>query len=309
MKISLVIILLFTSLLSVSKSNAQGCSDAGFCTVGNMNQHSPDSYTKYKQKLTLILSNGIGDESVYVFTPGLQYDNKLNKNWAIQAKITGNYSNGNLGKATGLGDLFLSTTYTFNKLNNWETSLLLGTKLPLSNSDIRNGTKPLPMQFQSSLGTLDLLAGISVSNNKWSFASAYQQPLSGTNRNTFLPIYWNTPEANKYAPTNSFKRKGDVLLRAGYNLITKNKFDLTIGLLSIYHLGNDTYINGNISNKPIELVGSHGVTLNGTASMHYILNTKFSIGLSAGTPFVVREIRPDGLTRKFVLSPEIIFKF
>jgi hypothetical protein len=309
MKINLVIILLFTSLLSVSKSNAQGCSDAGFCTVGNMKQHSSDSYSKNKQKLTLILSNGVGDESVYVFTPGIQYDNKLNKNWAIQAKITGNYANGNLGNATGLGDLFLSTTYTFNKLNNWETSLLLGTKLPLSNSDIRYGTKPLPMQFQSSLGTLDLLAGISVSNNKWSFASAYQQPLTGTNRNTFLPIYWNTPEANKYAPTNSFKRKGDVLLRAGYNIITKNKFDLTIGLLSIYHLGNDTYINGNISNKPIELVGSDGVTLNGTASMHYKLNTKFSIGLLAGAPFVVRDIRPDGLTRKFVLSPEIIFKF
>ena len=140
-------------------------------------------------------------------------------------------------------------------------------------------------------------------------ASAIQQPLSGTNRNTFLPAYWNTAAANKYSPTNTFKRKGDVLLRAGYNLITKNKLDLNIGLLGIYHLGEDTYINGNVSNDAIALTGSAGLTLNGTAALRYKVNDKFSLGLSGGVPFVVRDIRPDGLTRKFVISPEIIFNF
>jgi hypothetical protein len=165
------------------------------------------------------------------------------------------------------------------------------------------------MQYQSSLGTVDLLAGISLTNKKWLFATAVQQPLSGTNRNTFLPAYWNTAAANKYSPTNTFNRKGDVLLRAAYTLIGKDKIDLSIGLLSIYHLGKDTYVNGNISNKPIALDGSEGLTLNGTAALHYRLNNKFSLGLSGGVPFVVRDIRPDGLTRKFVVSPEIVFNF
>ena len=62
-------------------------------------------------------------------------------------------------------------------------------------------------------------------------------------------------------------------------------------------------------NKPIELKGSEGITINGTAAVKYKLNNKFSIALSGGVPFVVRDIRPDGLTRKFVLSPEIIFNF
>ena len=309
MKINLFLLLFIAIFLPVKKIIAQGCSDAGFCTIGNMNQHNADQANQKKQSLTLILSNGIGDENVFVFTPGLQYDNKINKNWAIQAKLTANYANGNLGNATGLGDLFLSSTYTLDKKTNWETSFLLGTKIPLNNSDIRTGNKPLPMQYQSSLGTADLLAGISITNKKWAFATAVQQPLTGTNRNTFLPDYWNTAAANKYSPTNTFKRKGDILLKAGYTLITKNKLNLNIGLLGIYHLGRDTYINGNINNKPIELKGSEGITINGTAAVKYKLNNKFSIALSGGVPFVVRDIRPDGLTRKFVLSPEIIFNF
>jgi hypothetical protein len=308
MKTKMLIIFTFIVVIFFNKINAQGCSDAGFCTIGNMNHKATDAAIK-KQKLTLILSSGIGDENVFVFTPGIQYDNRLNKNWAIQGKLTGNYADGNLGSATGLGDLFLSVTYSLNKKNNWQTSFLLGTKLPLNNSDIRTGNKPLPMQYQSSLGTVDLLAGISLSNKKWLFATAVQQPLSGTNRNTFLPAYWNTAAANKYSPTNTFNRKGDVLLRAAYTLIGKDKIDLSIGLLSIYHLGKDTYVNGNISNKPIVLNGSEGLTLNGTVAIHYRLNNKFSLGLSGGMPFVVRDIRPDGLTRKFVVSPEIVFNF
>lgn len=309
MKIKFLVFLSLVYTIFNTQLHAQGCSDAGFCTIGKMNQHSNESASFKKQKLSLILSNGIGDENVYVFTPGIQYDNILNQHWAIQAKFTGNYADGNLGNATGLGDLFLSATYTLKKIKNWETAFLLGTKLPLNNGDIKTGSKPLPMQYQSSLGTIDLLAGITVSNNKWLFASAIQQPLSGSNNNTFLPVYWNTAAANKYSPTNTFKRKGDVLLRSGYNLITKNKVNFTVGLLGIYHLGDDIYIDRNISNKPISLTGSKGLTLNGTAAIRYKVNDKFSIGLSGGAPFIVRDIRPDGLTRKFVVSPEIIFNF
>ena len=75
MKINLTtFLLLMMGTLFCTKSTAQGCSDAGFCTIGNLNQHSRETSTQNKQKLTLILSNGIGDENVYVFTPGIQYE-------------------------------------------------------------------------------------------------------------------------------------------------------------------------------------------------------------------------------------------
>jgi hypothetical protein len=310
MKIRVVFFLPFLiGTVFCTKLNAQGCSDAGFCTIGGLNHHTKETVSQNKQKLTLILSNGIGDENVYVFTPGIQYDYKLNSRWSAQGKITGNYANGNLGTAAGAGDLFLSATYNSPQEGNWQTAFLFGTKLPLNKGDINATNKPLPMQYQSSLGTIDLLAGITIGNKRWLFSTAIQQPLTGSNRNTFLPEYWDTDQAKKYSPSNDFNRRGDVLLRADYSLIAKTKLDFNIGLLGIYHLGNDTYINGNLSNNPIVLTGSEGLTLNGTAVIRCRLNDKLSIGLSGGVPFVVRDIRPDGLTRKFVLSPELSFNF
>lgn len=285
---------------------AQGCSDAGFCTVGSIKQLDAETT---KQKLSLQLTNGIGDESVYVFTPGIQYDNKLNNNWAIQAKLTADLASGNLGTISGLGDVFIAGSYSHTTKSKWKSTFILGTKLPLNNGDLRKDNKPYPMQYQSSLGTIDLIAGVSITNNKWLFATAIQQPLTGRNRNTFLPAYWANSEATKYAPSNDFNRQGDVLLRAGYTIVANKKFNLKASLLGIYHLAKDTYIDANISNKPIEINGSDGITLNGTFAASYKINPKFSIAISAGLPFVVRDIRPDGLTRSFSFSPEFIYHF
>lgn len=309
MKKSAVLFTILVGIVINVQVYAQGCSDAGFCTIGSIKPQGSALQNIKKQKLTVILANGIGDESVYVFTPGIQYDNQLSERWAIQAKITANYASGNLGNAFGLGDAYLSGTYSIKDKSSWKKSILLATKLPLNNGDIREGTRPLPMQYQSSLGTVDIIGGFSITNNKWAFATALQQPLSGTNRNTFLPAYWNTAAALKYAATNDFKRKGDVLLRAGYNVVPNKKFNINLGLLGIYHLGEDSYIDGNISNQPIEIAGSEGLTLNGTAAAWYQVSNKFSIGLTGGVPFVVRDVRPDGLTRSFVIAPEFIFNF
>lgn len=306
----IVLLIVFLGVIAGTKVSAQGCSDAGFCTVGNLKPQEENSTVFVKrQKISLVLANGVGDENVYVFTPGIQYDNQLSKRWAIQTKITGNYASGNLGNATGLGDIYLSATYSLAKKNNWATSFILGTKLPLNNGNIKAKNKALPMQYQSSLGTADFIGGFTATNKKWLFAFALQQPLSGTNRNTFLPAYWNNNAALKYTPTNDFTRKGDLLLRTGYNLIQDKKIFINLSMLAIYHLGKDTYIDGNISNQPIVLNGSDGLTLNVATTAQYNMNDKFSIGLSGGIPLVVRDIRPDGLTREFVISPELIFHF
>ncbi len=305
----LVLVLLGFGTTDFTAIYAQGCSDAGFCTIGSIKPRGIDSLSVKNEKLTVFFANGIGDENVYVFTPGIQYDKKFNRRWAVQAKITANYTSGNLGNAFGGGDVFLSGTYTPKVKGKWVKSYLLGTKLPLNKSDIRYGDKPLPMQYQSSLGTIDLIVGFTITNNRLFFATAIQQPLTGRNGNTFLPVYWNTPEADAYPPSNDFNRKGDILARVGYDIIRNNKLTLNAGLLGIYHLGEDTYIDGNESSKPIALIGSEGLTLNCTASAWYRIHSKFSVGLLGGVPFVVRDVRPDGLTRKFVFTPEIIFHF
>lgn len=147
---------------------------------------SSDSLGFKKQTLSAILTNGIGDEGVYVFTPALQYDNRINEKWEIQAKLTADSASGNLGEATGLGDVFLSASYTIPAKSKWSKSFTLGTKVFLNNSNILYESKPLPLVYQSSLGTVDALAGFSMTNYRWLFSAGIQLPLTGENENTFF---------------------------------------------------------------------------------------------------------------------------
>lgn len=284
---------------------SQGCSDAGFCTIGNLKSQSHNDSVNYKQRISLILPVGRGDEDVFIFTPAIQFDNQLSGGWSIQAKLTANYASGNLGNATGLGDLFLAGTYAIQNDKPWKTSVTIGTKLYLNTGNLKEDGKSLPMQYQSSLGTIDLITGFSLSHTSWQFSAGWQQPLSGINRNNFLPVYWGTAEANTYPPSNDFNRKGDVLLRGAYMFTVKREYSFTVGMLGIYHLDEDTYIDANVSNEPISIAGSQGLTLNATIAGFWKVNSSMSLGFSAGVPLIVREVRPDGLTRSFVFAPEI----
>jgi hypothetical protein len=288
---------------------AQGCSDAGFCTIGSMKHNTAAFDSLYKSTLSFSFTSGLGDQDVFVFTPGIQYDRIINNNWAIQSKITGNYSSGDLGKAYGAGDLFLSGSYAISESEIRKHVFTMAFKFPLNLSDLRTMNQALPLTYQSSLGTIDWIGGYTFNSNLWLFSIAYQQPLTGTNRNTFLPEYRNTQEAFNYSPTNDFKRKADALLRVGYTINKFKKAKINLGLLSIYHLGNDTYINANISNSPILLEGSEGLTINVTGAINFKINKRMSAGINGGIPIVVRDSRPDGLTRSFVISPEINLKF
>lgn len=302
---------LFLILASSITVKAQGCSDAGFCTIGSF-KHETDKnkLTTKKHQLTLITPIGLGDESVFVFSPALQYDINVSQSFSLQGKITGNYASGNLGTATGLGDIFITGAYTFPHKTDWQFQATGGVKIPLNQSNLKADGKPLPMQYQSSLGTFDVIAGLTVSNKQWQFSTALQLPLTKYNLNGFLPVYWPAqPEATKYAPTLDFRRTADILLRAGRNFKLNKNILINVGLLGIYHLGEDKYSDANISNDPIAIKGSSGLTLNFTAGIWWQTNSKIKLGLTAGTPFVVRDIRPDGLTRSFVFAPELSWSF
>ena len=295
------------SVLLIGSAGAQGCSDAGFCSVGNLgiNHHQKNT----RQYLKLSLPVGAGDEDVFVFTPALEYGIQINTHWQLQGKLTANYASGNLGNAFGAGDVIISGTYLVNPKKEWVTSFTLGTKLPLNQSNLKVNGLSLPMQYQSSLGTVDIIAGVAAESGKWQFASGLQQPVSGSNQNHFLPVYYNQKEAAAYPSTNNFNRKGDVLVRANYKFTAQSKLQFSGGLLAIYHLGKDTYIDASIQNSPIAINGSQGLTLNATGLLKFMVNKKLEIGITGGVPLVVRDVRPDGLTRSFVFAPHLNFQF
>jgi hypothetical protein len=301
--------IILIGLLFCNKCFAQGCSDAGFCSIGILKPLGIDSASQKKQTISLILTNGVGDEGVSVFTPAIQYENRINEQWEVQARLTGNYASGNLGNASGAGDLFLSTSYKLKGKSNWSKSVLIGTKISLNSGNILNNKLALPMVYQSSLGTTDLIGGFSVTNYKWLFSVAFQKPLTGENDNTFLPEMYTDEDALKYPSSFHLNRKADALLRIGYSINPNQNWKINAGLLAIYHTENDTYIKEGNSNNPISIKGSQGLTLNATIALKYKLNDKFTLGLTGGSPLVVRDSRPDGLTRSIVLAPELNFNF
>ncbi|CAN5674896.1 hypothetical protein BH10BAC3_BH10BAC3_19990 [soil metagenome] len=305
-------IAVLTCLTYVNKTSSQGCSDAGFCSVGALKHQqiaAIDDSIKGKHQLSLVSSFGLGDEQVLVFTPALQYDYTASKKLSLQAKLTAGYASGNLGSAAGLGDIFLTGSYLFPLKKSWTITTTAGVKLPLNQSNLESDGRSFPMQYQSSLGTIDAIGGITLSNNKWQFSTAIQQPLSGINRNHFLPVYWDKEEAANYPSTNDFNRKGDVLLKLGRNFTVNKKLTINAGLLNIFHLGKDKYIDANVSNKPISINGSEGLTLNLTGACWWQIGNNLKLGITGGVPLVVRDVRPDGLTRSFVLSPQVGWLF
>ena len=92
------------------------------------------------------------------------------------------------------------------------------------------------------------------------------------------------------------------MLRASYPVNIGDKFKLTPGILPVYHLQNDRYTD--IAGVEKEIEGSLGLTLNGNVYFDYFINSMNAVQLNMGMPFIVRQSRPDGLTRHFILTLE-----
>lgn len=306
----------FLSVFINSKGFAQGCSDAGFCSVGTLKSETKDTSVSLKNKLGSNVAIGIGDDKVFILTPALFYERQIGSNWSSQTKMTVNYAQGNLGNNFGLGDLFQS--FSFNKRISKKGFLYLsaGVKVPLNNANYQRNGRSLPMAYQSSLGTLDGIVGAGFKLQNFKAALGLQIPIlnpyaSNTkySANSFLRSDWDSTLSNALPSSNGLLRAPDMLFKIEYHWNIGKKFSLTPGLLAIYHLKNDLYQPQKGNKNTIEIAGSHGLTLNILAVATYKLSEKLKIALTFGSPLINRKVRPDGLTRSFVLAPEISFSF
>ncbi len=289
-KITFIII-----VLSLAKNYAQGCSDAGICSVGSAFQQ----HTKtFKNQIEFAPIFGIGQANVTYFSPYIAYTRKLNDKFAVSSKVTFSSASGSFGTRATFGDAYLVGNYSFKEKNNKQWSALLGWKFPFTRSNLKINGYSLPLDYQASLGTIDLFLGTNLRYKKFDFNAAIQIPVFNLNRNSYFQEFSGTTD---FPSTNLFERKSDALFRTTYTLQTKNqKFSFKPNVLFIYHLGEDSYET--IFGQRQKIEGSDGLTINGNLVSSYQLNAKNSIELSLASPFVVREVRPDGLTRGFVAS-------
>lgn len=289
MKKFIIVVLFF---IPIELINAQGCSDAGICSIGN-SFGILEKETKNNIEVGTVF--GAGEADVTYISPYITYTRDINKQFSLSTKITYNVASGSFGKRGAFGDGYLIGNYKFKSKSNKKWSSLLGMKFPFTQSNLKINDYSIPLDYQSSLGTFDLLLGISLNYKKWDFNTGIQVPLINNNKNSYFKEFSGT---NDFPSTNLFERKPDALVRATYTIKTTNqKFTFKPNVLFLYHLGEDSYET--IFGKRESINGSDGLTINGNIISSYALNKKSNIELSLATPFLVREIRPDGLTRKF----------
>lgn len=283
--------------------NAQGCSDAGFCTINSFKPNHSDSLQLVKHQLKVAAFFGKADLSISAYGSYLEYNRQLNRKWGLDVKLTSIAQNGNGISTYGLSDIFINANYRVND----KIHLTLGSKIPLSDANKKWNSLPLPMDYQASLGTYDLIIGFGYEFRKIQFAAALQQPLTQNNNQFIASDYPVDSELRSFQSTNQFERSGDVLLRVSYPFNVNSKLKFTPSVLPIYHLSNDKYTD--LNNLKREITGSKGLTLNANIYLDYQINRTQIVQLNIGMPFIVRDVRPDGLTRSLIANLEYRFRF
>lgn len=295
----------FIQWLFIYTVQGQGCSDAGFCTLNGFKPDMEDSTDQmYKNYVSAGFSQGEADHSISVLSAYIEYHRSVSEKISVDLKLSGMNHTDTYISTTGLSDLYLNAGYTFIK----NITALGGFKIPLQDGNKLNSEGlSLPMDYQASLGTFDLILGLKYEIKKLSVTVGLQQPITQNNNHFLSENYPANSAFKKFQSTNNYKRSGDALFRVTYPIKITKHFTVSPSALSIYHLKNDRYTEATGLEQSIQ--GSEGLTFNGTIYFDYVFNERNSIDLNMGKPFITRKVRPDGLTREYIITLEYKFKF
>lgn len=310
---------------------AQGCSDAGVCSAGPIGQlhlwqDSTADVVDYRHYAKIQYSYAVGEQGVTIMQVQPEVSVGIGERFAVQVKVPYATASGNLGENSGLGDMVTSASYAFIKEEERNFTGIIGLRLPtgktaptrIEQAAFGRDARPLPMPYQTGLGTLDLLVGAQFRKGPWSVALAYQHVLNQDNQNTFLHSSWSgTPAALNYFESFALERADDAVVRVQYTYGC-GRLALQPGLLAIQHLGRDSRLES--TGEPIDLMGgymferrevdgSEGLTLNITADLRYKIAERWAAEVMFGTPVITREVRPDGLTRSLVTGFGLRYRF
>jgi hypothetical protein len=308
-----IVIALFITFIS----RGQGCSDAGFCTMGAMKPDQPYNKKIQFKLRSMEVSFYRGSTTltpiIYVATADMNFS--LGRKYTFQLKVPFQFVEGRLANTSSLSDLSLCLTRNIYASDKFDLQLSIGGKIPSNNSDFSSGGNALPMYYQTSLGTYDVIAGISLINRNWLIATGIQIPLN-ENKNNFDWHRWNDPDPDeqlyvqKYANATHLARGTDIMLRIERNF-RLSRFNFSIGALPIYRITPDVITNAKGVRTSTDVEGNvaSGLALSGIATMGYSFNVRSGIRLLIGHKIVKRHFSPDGLTRELVSSITYTYRF
>jgi hypothetical protein len=305
-----LVFLIWLALQTVSF--AQGCSDAGFCTMGAMKPDQPFNKKIQLKLRSMEVSFYRGTTTmtpvIYVATADLNFG--LSSKTFFQVKLPYQAITGRLANTSGLGDISLCLTRNLFSSEKSDINLSVGTKIPSNKSDKSTEGRPLPMYYQTSLGTYDFITGLSYITRNWLFATGIQIPLN-KNENQFLWGAWtgsgeDQTYVNKYSKAKELQRGTDVMVRVERNF-RFSRLNFTLGLLPIYRITNDEITNpAGLREKPAD---AKGLAMSGIFTTGYSFNVRSSVKLLVGHKIVQRDENPDGLTRELVSTLSFCHRF
>lgn len=313
------IITLIIALLIVREGSAQGCSDAGFCTMGAM---KPDQ--NYSKRIAIKLRSiefnyykGTSLLTPVIRAATVDFTLGINDYSSFQIKLPYQWIKGTLGENAGLGDISLSYTRLLKATDKWNINGTLGAKVPTNNSNATVNNEntggvdaPIHMYYQTSLGSYDAIAGVSAISSKWLFATGIQIALTENNNQFAWSGFPNYPDQDYLESYNrgvELKRGIDVMLRAERNWRFTN-FNFSLGALPIFRITKDEAIIPG-TNERGRLPGTTGMALSILGSFGYHFDVNNSVKIIKGIKLTDRDFNPDGLTRNEVLSVSYIYKF
>ena len=298
--------------VAISDAIAQGCSDAGFCTMGAMKPDQPFNkkidFRLRSMEVSFYRGTTPLTPTVYVANADMSFS--LGARTTFQLKVPYQWATGSLGSTASLGDLSLCVTRTIKTTEKYDINLTGGGKIPTNGSDLEEDDRPLPMYYQTSLGTYDFITGISFITQKWLLATGVQHPFN-RNDNDFLWSRWaNSGHSEeyiaKYAQARKLRRGTDVMVRVERNF-RFSRLNFSLGLLPIYRVTNDEFTNDD--GQVIRPDKAKGLALSAIGTAGYQFNVRTGIRLLFGTKIVQRERNPDGLTREIVNTVSYFYRF
>lgn len=292
---------------SVHVANAQGCSDAGFCTIGNFNTHeTSEKMKRYKNEVDFSYTYGTHLKNERFYQPQLNYRFIKKEEAYFEIRLPFNTAKDKRSgtQVSGIGDATVTYNSKFVIGKKQQLNYSAGLRISLSDAG-RNDMKTMfsyPMFLQNGLGTTDLLAVVSYDVLKYfSVGTGVQLPVFQYNKNKL--ILYNT--GTNTLTGEGFRRKPDALLKlSGHYKFSKLK--INAGILGIFHLANDYY---HTTAGKFILENSKGTTINLTFYASYPISKTTNVSFLYAEPLKTRRNIPDGLARSKIFNPKLTIAF
>lgn len=296
------ITLLLFLLIGLNHAHSQGCSDAGVCSATQQFDSSSDQ--KIAHHFSLTPSLGLGDQQSWVLGSVFSYQIQNQKGWSLTVALPYSSTLGNITTTSGIGDIILGLNVPIFKNSKNQVSWLIAGKFATDDANKTFDNQALPMIYQPSSGTNDLISSVQWNYQTWLFAVGYQHAFNG-NENTFISTDFPIDsDAAKYHSSAYLKRGDDVMLRFEKRFLGKKKSSFKAGALPIFRIQEDQLkVDGVYENIP----NSSGLTLNIYTAWRYQFTQNFYSELQLAAPPITREVRADGTTRSFLINLRLAF--